>query len=720
MRSPWMLRIMPFVSLALAVPATPAAAAVPVNLDRYDAASGITVTQRDDTLLAQWTVGTKTCEVVFRLAADGPLLQHFTLLPVDAEKDKQPALLRNVDPALYLTIGTRERPRGSNPAFPWWIFFDNPAKRPHQTHRSQLDLKSVDIVSRGKRTTVRIGELTAGSFRGAWEFTFFDGSTLVQLEAVLATDEPSAAVVYDLGLVGLGSEIKWINYLTPRDVGTGEAFDPDAADRSLAVKRRSIFVQSRMNRGVFVFPPPHQFYFPRDYSDNLSDIWLGKNHAGFGDRPGVGVRQAPTGGGNWVPWCNAPPGTQQRFGMFLLGADGDPGSTTTYDLLRRYTHDDEYVPIPGHKTLTSHYHMAVAIDAMRRKAEVTYLVEPEFIGVFKNMGVNIVHLGEFHGDGHPKDPGPLRMPELEAMFQECKRHSSDRLLFIPGEEINEYLGITETGKHPGHWMSLFPRPVYWMQKRGAGEPFVVDDPKLGPVYRVGSKEDMQRMIAAEGALVWSAHPRIKASSWAPDAFKDEDFFRDKSWLGAAFKAMPADLSEPRLGRRCLDLLDEMSNWGAKKYLPGEVDVFKIDRTHELYGHMNINYLRLDEVPKFDDGWQPVLDVLQRGAFFTTTGEVLIRSFTVGGKPSGETLSAEAARDAELEVELSWTFPPTFAEIITGDGEKVFRERIDLTGEREFGSKTIRLKPQLAGRRWVRFEAWDCAVNGAYTQPIWIE
>ena len=44
--------------------------------------------------------------------------------------------------------------------------------------------------------------------------------------------------------------------------------------------------------------------------------------------------------------------------------------------------------------------------------------------------------------------------------------------------------------------------------------------------------------------------------------------------------MPADLSRPRLGERVLDLLDDMANWG-RKYVLGEVDVFKIDHTHEL-------------------------------------------------------------------------------------------------------------------------------------------
>src|SRR5262249_39776187 len=151
--------------------------------------------------------------------------------------------------------------------------------------------------------------------------------------------------------------------------------------------------------------------------------------------------------------------------------------------------------------------------------------------------------------------------------------------------------------------------------------------------------------------VWSAHPRIKASNWAPDAFREEDFFKADTWLGGAWKAMPADLSSPRLGQRSLDLLDDMANWGHKKNVPGEVDVFKLDHTHELYGHMNVNYLRLDRVPRFEESWQPVLDALRAGRFFVTTGEILLREFQVGGKSSGETLALDSAEKPEVRVRL---------------------------------------------------------------------
>src|SRR5207244_420374 len=169
----------------------------------------------------------------------------------------------------------------------------------------------------------------------------------------------------------------------------------------------------------------------------------------------------------------------------------------------------------------------------------------------------------------------------------------------------------------------------------------------------------------------------------------------------------------------LDLMDDMANWGPKKYVPGEVDVFKIDPTHELYGHMNINYLRLERLPRFDEGWQPILDALRGGKFFVTTGEVLIRDFTVGGKPSGAALVLSPGDKPEMRLDLEWTFPLRFAEIISGDGRRVFRERIDLADTQAFGRRTLALHPDLKDRTWVRFEAWDVAANGAFTQPVWL-
>ena len=176
---------------------------------------------------------------------------------------------------------------------------------------------------------------------------------------------------------------------------------------------------------VACFPPPHQFQFPRDYSTNLGFVWLGQNYQGKVGFDGFGIRQNKDGGGNFVPWFNGVPGVKHRLGMFLLVTPGDAMAALNETL--RYTHHDRFPELPGHLTLTSHYHMAIAVTAMEEKKRGVVRKEPpEYVSMFKDMGVNIVHLGEFHGDGHPKDPGPLRLPEMKAMFDECQRWSDER------------------------------------------------------------------------------------------------------------------------------------------------------------------------------------------------------------------------------------------------------------------------------------------------------
>ena len=99
---------------------------------------------------------------------------------------------------------------------------------------------------------------------------------------------------------------------------------------------------------------------------------------------------------------------------------------------------------------------------------------------------------------------------------------------------------------------------------------------------------------------------------------------------------------------------------------------------------------------------------------------MIPSFTLNGKRSGETLKLPADGTALLEADLTWTFPLAFAEVITGDGQSVSRERIPLENTGPFGSRQLQIPLQLAGCQRARLEVWDVAANGAFTQPVWIE
>lgn len=702
-----------------------------VDLSRYQQGCEVQVTGFNSHLVVAWPMDNgETGEVLLNLSGGGPLLQRISTRSGHAE----PAtLLTGLDPVWFLTVGER-RFAAEKPADQQWeVFFDNPHQRPHEVFSSALAMTQAQVSGSGKRAVIAVDGLAVGPFNGNVEFTFYAGSRLMRIDAVVKTEKDRLAFFYDQGLVAeqqVWKELSWVDTAGEfqRSAVTWTkplwtAFAPGDKGaalpaQALRVRHRAIIATGEQG-SLACFPPPHQFQFPRDYSTNLGFVWAGKDYQGLAGKTGFGIRQHKDGGGNFVPWFNGRPGVAHRLGAFYLLHSGSAQEALKETL--RYTHDDRFVELPGHKTFTSHYHMALAVRAMEEKAKgQPPRHSPEHARVLQEMGVNMVHLGEFHGDGHPKDPGPLRLPEMQAMFEECRRYSSENFLLIPGEEGNDFLGLRMEGKHPGHWMSLFPRPVYWTMTRAAEQPFVEEIAPYGKVYHVGDRGDMIRLLKEERGLVWSAHPRIKASSWTPDIFRHEDFFLADFWLGGAWKAMPGDLSREKLGERVLNLLDDMANWGQKKYVPGEVDVFTIDHTHELYGHMNMNYVQMDRVPRYEEGWQSVLDVLRNGKFFVTTGEILLPQFAVGGKGSGDVLKLAADARPELRAELRWTFPLAFAEIISGDGQQVYRERIELSDTAPFGNRTLTHRPNLQGRRWVRLEVWDVAANGVFTQPVWLE
>src|SRR5262249_16878250 len=144
------------------------------------------------------------------------------------------------------------------------------------------------------------------------------------------------------------------------------------------------------------------------------------------------------------------------------------------------------------------------------------------------------------------------------------------------------------------------------------------------------------------------------------------------------KAMPVDLSQQRLCEvRCFGTLDDMNNWGQPKFSLGEVDTYKKGPGDDLYGHFNVNYLKLAAVPSVSD-WGEVNRVLRAGDFFVTTGEVLIGAFTVNGISAGGMVNLAPKQKIEVTADLEWTFPLEFVEVVWGDGEKVDRKLVPAT------------------------------------------
>ena len=642
-----------------------------VDFSHYHPASGIDVRQEGERLRAGWSAADATpLGVEFSLNTNAPLIAS---LEIGGH-----VLARQVQPVFLITTGARVQRPGVK-----YIFFDKPADQKHGPVRhftSVFEPNHVQVESAGSRATVTFNGLSAGPFSGELVFYLYNGSPLVHVEAALGLSEKGVAYIYDAVLDGDFKTIVWKD-LEDKFVRLTPAGEP----QPVAVRNRTIMAENDQGT-LAIFPPPHAFFFPRDYSINFKFAQAGRGR--------FGLRQDPAGGasheGAFTPWFDAPEGKVQRMGMFLYLSDQP--AEPTLEQIKRYTHGDALKPLEGYLTLGSHMHSQLTVHE-----HTSHPRAPDFKKVFQGMGVQAFQLAEFHGDGHPSDPGLVRLNELQGMFDLCRKYSDDQFLLLPSEEANSYF--------PGHSVLLFPKPVYLTLVPIKGAPFEEQLAPFGKVYHPQNAQDLARLLQQEAGLGWTSHPRIKGSEGCPDSYKDTDWYKAPLWLGATWKAMPADLSEPRLGVRSLDLLDDMNLWGQRKMILGEVDCFTIDPTHEIYGHFNVNYLHLAKLPGSAD-WSPILDVLRQGDFFVTTGEILIHSCRL--------------QAGKLRAEVDWTLPLRQAELVTCDGKVAKRTTIPLSGTKEFGHQTFEWPMDTNNLQWFRLEVWDVAYDGAFTQPRYVE
>jgi hypothetical protein len=573
------------------------------------------------------------------------------------------------------------------------------------------------VKTNGLRLEINFGELKAGIFSGRLAYTVYKGSNLVRQEAIASTNEPSVAYMYRAGLTGfnIDSESRVIWRDTARAWQEYRFGGPPNSDPVVLRARNRLAILERKEGSLAVFPPPHKFFWAREIELNLGYVYYRRHD----DKTfSMGVRQAdreemyrPYGKSNEV-WdrrarqsrsfaqgnfalYNAPPGSIQRMPVYLY-LSAEEGRATQSAVLA-YTHEDRYKPLPGHQIAISHFHT----HFNEQLADAGTLdLQPTWLPVFRELGVNIAMMSDFHSDSHPKDPGPLRLKEQKVYFDGSKRHSDTNFLIMPGEEPNAYFG--------GHYTMVFPRPVYWTQGRKDGQPLVEEQAEYGKVYHIGSAVDELEMLKREGGLVWQAHPRTKGSTSYPDEIRESVHFRSDVYLGGAFQSLPVDLSQGRICQeRCFGTLDDMNNWTGPKYLIAEGDTYMKYSDDETYPHLYVNYVKLDRLPRYDEDWSPILKAMRAGEFFVTSGEVLLRNIAVQGSGSKRTMAVDA----------EWTFPLEFVEVVWGDGNTTNRQVIPATERPPFGRHRFEIPFDASGKKWVRFAAWDSAGNGAFTQPV---
>jgi len=571
---------------------------------------------------------------------------------------------------------------------------------------SSFHTTSCNVKTDGASLIVTFPGLSLGIFSGDLQFTVYKGTNLVRMDAAAKTNEEFVAYKYDAGLKGLSTA------LTPRVTWRDTGGHPQlhlfggAVNTSLArVKAQNRMIVAESSGGALAaFPPPHTFFFTREKDTNLGYVWYRKDAEGtFGIGVGMPEREEEPRYVQNFALYNAPPGTVQKMGVYFY-VSPEAGEPARQAVLA-FTHGDTFKPIPGYKTFVNHFHL----DFTGRQRASGSLDTPfQDLVAMKSLGLNVIGLSDFHFELHPNDPGPVRLPEQKDYFEASRRASDKDFLVVPWEEPSAFFG--------GHYNIIWPKDVYWTKVRQAGQPFVEEVPGYGKVYHTGSAADVQAMMDAEGAYWYHAHPRTKSTAGYPDLIFDKPYVRNDRYLGVAFKpGMGQDNSEVRMcDFRCFDAIDTMNNMYAglgikPKYAIADIDTYRKGPEDDLYANFPVNYLKIEKTPGPDDDYAPILKSLRDGNFFVTTGEILIRNYSVSGAGNQRTITAD----------VDWTFPLNFVEVVWSDGKKVDRQVISATDLGPFGTKHFAIPFDAAGKAWVRFAVWDSAGNGGFVQPVWL-
>jgi len=602
----------------------------------------------------------------------------------------------NLKPHFEITTGIRkpDANRGRNYDNRWWVYGDPPMNRTCEveTNLAQFDTKRYTVKKDGARTTVDFDGVSCRFFTGSMRLTVYDGSNLLRVELLMTTQEPSLAYLYRGGLRGFsGHEVE---YIAPDRKKVNKEILYGPTDKTSKVRSRNRNLIARLASGmtVAVCPPPHAFFFARQLENIVGYTFYRP------ERDGLILGVYHNDKGEYYPECpnhrawacyNAPPGTLQHMAAYFYFSAGDFAACRQG--LLAYTHGDTYKPLDGYKTLVNHFHLAYG-ETWEKDPET----EQDWIKLFKELGVNIACLNDFHANGHEYDNTRVRIEEFKTYLAACRRWSDENFLIMPSEEPNCGVG--------GHWNLFLPKPKWYSRSRAPEQPFKTEIEE-GTYYHLSNLQEVTDFLFETGGLFLTPHPRTKANEEYPDAYLDSDLFRSRNYLGIGFRYMPADLSFERLGDgRNFDTLDELNNLSDHpKYILGEVDTYKKTYEYDLYGDFNVNYVKLDKVPEVDDT-TALIEAFKRGDWFVTTGEVLLENYRV--------------ENSCVKVDVSWTFPMDFCEIVYSDGENIGHTILSMTDRKPFGKEEISIAiPE--GMKWVRFTAWDCAKNGAFTQPIFL-
>ncbi len=404
-----------------------------------------------------------------------------------------------------LGIDTPEREASDK----WEAFWDAPLQIPggsHTTekprteaeiHRASVQYQSstCKVATDGDRVSVTFNGLALGVFAGDLRFTAYKGSNLLRQEAIASTNEPSVAFIYKAGLKGftIAPDTKLVWRDTSQDWQQYEFGGAPNQDPVGLRARNRLEILDAGSGSLAVFPPPHKFFFPRENEVNLGYVYYRKdNDSTFS----LGVMQ-PERGEGYAPWGISDEEWKKRVDI----ARDQVENYALYNAPAGHPAAHGGLLLPEREGRSRHAAGCAGLYARRRLQATSRLQSPlrplpsrlqrtasrprhpgltaRLAQVFRSLGINILYLGDFHGDSHPNDPGPNRFDGREGLLRRLQRVSDNDFLVMPAEEPNAYFG--------GH-LSVPPEAdlLHSRHARPDLQHFEENDPVYGHVYHLGS------------------------------------------------------------------------------------------------------------------------------------------------------------------------------------------------------------------------------------------
>ena len=169
--------------------------------------------------------------------------------------------------------------------YQWDTYSDDPFSHKENVRQSDSTFAAaaMEMTQEGGHTTVTFDGLTLGQFAGGVEFHFFNGSNLIRMEAVAATEEDGVAYLYHAGLDGF--EIGKLYYVSPKrrevleNPGLHTNSGPDR-DRQRVDARGRVLTLGLTNGSVAAFPSPHRFFWCAQTENNVGfNYYILRSHS---------------------------------------------------------------------------------------------------------------------------------------------------------------------------------------------------------------------------------------------------------------------------------------------------------------------------------------------------------------------------------------------------------------------------------------------------------